>query len=257
MIDTHCHLTSKPLNNQLNPVLQRAAEAGVDRMITVGTSAADSAASCEIAARHENIYFTTGVQPHFAAETTADHVAALESLLRHPKCVAFGEIGLDYHYPEPAHDVQAELFEAQLRAHRQWSVELPVVIHSRKATDDTLAILWASGIALDRFVFHCFTEPPEDCRKVLDAGCMISFTGIATYKNAADVQASAKLVPTERIMLETDAPYLSPEPHRKIRPNEPWLVTAVGAFLAELRGEDRETFIVQCDANAERFYELV
>jgi TatD DNase family protein len=256
MIDTHCHLTFPQLHEQLDAVLERAAAAGVDRLICVGTKAGDSEAARDIAAAHDNIHFTVGVHPHYAAEVDAAQVVDMAKLAEHPKCAALGEMGLDYHYPDPPRDAQAKLLEQQLVGAALFETKLPIVIHCRKATDDVLAILRSSGIAPDRFVFHCFTEPAEDARKVLDAGCMISFTGIATYRNAPEVRESAKLVPADRIMVETDSPYLSPEPHRKVRPNEPRFVVEVAKFLAELRGVGADEFIAQCDANAERFYRL-
>ena len=165
-------------------------------------------------------------------------------------------MGIDYHYDDPPPAVQHALFAAQLGWIADHATDLPIIIHCRKAVDDTLAIIRDSALAGERFVFHCHTEPPDECRKVLDAGCMISFTGIVTYHNAPEVRASARLVPDERIMVETDAPYLSPEPHRKVRPNEPKFVPATAAFLAELRGRAEAQFVAQCDRNAERFFRL-
>ena len=256
MIDTHCHLSFPQLRQQLDAVIGRAREAGVDRLITVGTKPDDSAIARDIAAAHDGVYFTAGVHPHYAAEIATDQLVGMAELARHPRCVALGEMGLDYHYPDPPPEDQRDLFEAQLVGAALFETALPVVIHCRKAVDDTLAILRASGMALNRFVFHCFTETAADARKVLDAGCMISFTGIVTYANAPEVRESAKVVPAERIMVETDSPYLSPEPHRKVRPNEPRMAVAVAKFLAELRGVAAADFIAQCDANAERFYHI-
>lgn len=256
MIDTHCHLAFPPLREQLEDVIGRARQAGVDRMITVGTGPADVPVAREIAYQQEGVWFTVGVHPHHAADVSTEQVVAMAPLADDPRCAALGEMGLDYHYPEPAREVQATLLEAQLVGAAAFETALPIVIHCRKAVDDTLAILRSSGMALDRFVFHCFTEPPAEARKVLDAGCMISFTGIATYKNAPEVRESALLVPADRIMVETDSPYLSPEPHRKVRPNEPRFVVDVARALAELRGVAFEEFVAQCDANAEGFYRM-
>ncbi|MHB1157406.1 MAG: TatD family hydrolase [Phycisphaerales bacterium] len=259
MIDTHCHLTYKELSCKVEEVVAGAREAGLVAMISVGTSPGDAKAARAFAERFEDVYFTVGVHPLHSAEVGEGELAEIPLISGHEKCVAFGEMGLDYHYDKPERGLQRRYFEAQLGMVREWggtSGGKPVVIHSRKATDDTLAVLKASGVAMDRVVYHCFTEPPEDCRKVLDAGCWVSFTGIVTYKNAPEVRASAMLVPGDRIMVETDAPYLAPEPHRRVRPNEPKYVVATARFLAELRGEDFEEFEGRADGNAKRFFGL-
>ena len=256
MIDTHCHLTFPQLQKRLDAVLAGAREAGVDRMISVGTTPSDVFAARDVAHAHPGVFFTAGVHPHYAAEVEAEQIVAMQEVVKDERCVAFGEMGLDYHYDDPSPTTQQDLFEAQLAAIAMLEDTRPIVIHCRKAVDDTLAVIAQFGPPGERFVFHCFTESPDDCRKVLDAGCMISFTGIVTYKNAPDVRESAKLVPADRIMIETDAPYLSPEPHRKVRPNEPKFVVDTARFLADLRGEPFEAFVEQVDRNAERFYNL-
>lgn len=256
MIDTHCHLTFPQLADRAGEVIADARAAGVDRMITIGTTPSDCFAARDVAAAHGGVSFAAGVHPHYAAEVDADQLGAIGELFGEPECVAFGEMGIDYHYPDPPRDVQHRLFEAQLRLVAQVNDDRPVIIHCRKAVDDTLAIIGASGLPGERFVFHCFTEAPGECRKVLDAGCMISFTGIVTYKNAAGVRGSALLVPDDRIMVETDAPYLSPEPHRKVRPNEPKFVVDTARYLADLRGTTLEAFDALTTANAERFFKL-
>ena len=256
MIDTHCHLTSEPLNQQVEAVMAGAAEAGVDRMISVGTDAHDSAAARDLAAAHRPVFFTAGIHPHHAEKVALSQIPGLIELAADPKCVAFGEMGLDYHYDDPPRPRQHELFQAQLEAIGSCDLIKPIVIHCRKAIDDVLAMISATSLSFERFVFHCFTGTEAEARRILDAGAMLSFTGIVTYKNAADVQAAAKITPPDRLMIETDAPYLTPEPFRKIKPNEPRYVPAVAGFLSELRGERYELFIVQCDMNAERFFGL-
>lgn len=256
MIDTHCHLTFPELIEQTDAVIERAAGVGVDRMITIGTSPDDAEFARSIAEHRENIWFAAGIHPHYAAEMPDDAVLRTMHLAGDARCVAVGEMGLDYHYKDPPRDVQHRWFAAQLQAYNEAGIDKPIVIHCRKAVADTLAIIAESGIDPRRFVFHCFTEPPEDCRRVLDAGCRASFTGIVTYKNAPEVRQSCRLVPDDLIMLETDSPYLSPEPHRKVRPNEPRFVADTYRFVAELRGADLDTFIAQTDANAEKFFNL-
>lgn len=256
MIDTHCHLTFEQLSGQLADVLRRAGEAGVRQMISVGTTPADAAAARAISHAHEQVFFTVGVHPHYVEQAEESALPGMAELASDERCVAFGEMGLDYHYPDPPRELQARMFNAQLAAIAYSEMDKPIILHCRKAVDDTLSILRASGLAPERFVFHCFTESAEDARKVLDFGAMISFTGIVTYKNAPEVRESALLVPDDRLMVETDAPYLSPEPHRKIRPNEPAFVRATATFLAELRGVEAEAFERLVDANARRFFDL-
>jgi TatD DNase family protein len=257
MIDTHCHLTFPQLQDRLDDVLHRAREAGVDRMISVGTTPADADAARQIAEARDGVWFSAGVHPHYAADVAEHDLPAVLEYIEHERCAACGEMGLDYHYDEPAPDVQQEVFRRQLELVRQIDIfRGPVIIHCRKAVDDTIAMIRESGVDPARFVFHCFTESPDDARRVLDLGAMLSFTGIVTYRNAADVQAAAKLVPDDRLMVETDAPYLTPEPHRKVRPNEPRYVVDTARFLAELRGTDADAFADTVDRNAERFFGL-
>lgn len=259
MIDTHCHLTFPELTDHLDTVIAEARAAGVDRMITIGTTPADAARARDIAVAHaeRGVYFAAGVHPHYGPRVTLSDLPVIAELVVHERCVAFGEMGVDYHYSDPPRASQHELFAAQLEMVRYSRITKPIIIHCRKAVDDTLAIIAGSGIAGERFVFHCFTETPEDCRKVLDIGAMISFTGIVTYKNAPEVRESFMLVPLDRVMVETDAPYLSPEPHRKVRPNEPKFVTATAKFLADLRGMSYEDFVAATDENARRFFRMV
>jgi TatD DNase family protein len=177
-----------------------------------------------------------------------------------PKCVAWGELGLDNHYAEPERDLQRSVLEEQLTTIARWSREQPatfnkpIVLHCREAFDDLIAVLRASSFESSRMVFHCFTGSPDDARKVLDFGAWISFTGIVTFQNAKGVAEAAKFVPNDRIMVETDSPFLTPEPHRKVRPNEPKYVVHVARRLAELRGVDHKALECELDANAERFF---
>lgn len=254
MIDTHCHLTFSQLRDRLDDVLAGAAEDGVDRMITVGVTPDDAETARAIAADHANVRFTVGFHPHYAAELKEGDVDRLVELAADERCAAFGEMGLDYHYPDPPRDLQRRVFEQALGAVGDADIDKPIIIHNRKATDDTIAMIRASGVDPARFVFHCFTEPAEDADKVLDLGAMLSFTGIVTYKNAPEVRESALRVPDDRIMVETDAPFLTPAPHRKIRPNEPRYVAVTVRFLAELRDSKHEDFIRRCDRNAEGFF---
>lgn len=264
MIDTHCHLTSKEFQGRVDEVLANAAAAGVDRMITVGTTPDDGRNAHALAQQHANVYATAGVHPHYADQVT-DHdelAATLTELIAEPRVVALGEMGLDYHYSDPPVADQKRAFTWQLDliagldATGAAGSGKPIVIHNRKATDDVTAMIRASGIAGDRFVFHCFTGSQSELDQILELGAMISFTGITTFKNAKDVAECAARMPDDRIMVETDSPFLTPEPHRKVWPNEPQYVPFVARFLAEKRGVEADEFIAMVDANAERFFQI-
>lgn len=259
MIDTHCHLTFPKLYERAPEVIAAAGEAGVDRMITVGTTPADARKALVLAQQHANVYATVGLHPHYA-EPGVDLAAldeAMRSLADEAKVVAVGEMGLDYHYPDPPRELQREVFEAQLETVQAMDdATLPIIIHNRKATDDVLAMIRASGLPGERFVFHCFTGSAEELDAILDLGAMLSLTGIVTFSSARDLAEASDRVPMERLMVETDSPYLTPEPYRKVRPNEPRYVVEVAKFLAARRGMALEAFVVQADANAERFFRL-
>jgi TatD DNase family protein len=258
MIDTHCHLTSPALRQRLDAVLAAAAEDGVDTMVTVGTTLADSGEALELAERHANVFATGGVHPHDAARCTdrGELADAVGRLALHPRVVALGEIGLDRHYDDPPLDDQRRLLQWQVELAAGLDRQLPIVIHNREATNEVLSILRDSGIPGERFVFHCFTGKGDELDAILDFGAMVSFTGIVTFSSASELAACAARVPNERIMIETDAPYLTPEPHRNVRPNEPRYVPCVARFLAAQRGTDLESFVAIVDTNARRFFEL-
>lgn len=259
MIDTHCHLTYDGLHERIDQVIAAAAQAGVDRMISVGTTPADAEKARALATRQPNVYFTAGLHPHYA-EGYTDKPALLDALrekLADEKCVALGEMGLDRHYPDPPFDLQQRVFEWQLElASTQGTFQGPMIIHNREATDDTLAILRASGLAPDRFVFHCFTGSAAELDQILAFGAMVSLTGIVTFGSAKDLAQASDTIPLNRLMIETDSPYLTPAPHRKVRPNEPRYVAEVARFLADRRGLTLDEFATIVDANAERFFNL-
>lgn len=258
MIDTHCHLTFPDFAGRLDEILDRAAGAGVAGAITISTSSADCALALAIAESDPRVWCTSGVHPLYTDRGEQDW-DELERVASHPRCVAWGELGLDNHYDRPARDLQRRVLADQLariESSRAAGLDKPVVVHCRKAVGDLLPILRASTIPPDRFVFHCFTEPPADARLVLDFGAMISFTGVATYRNAPEVLDSARLVPLDRIMIETDAPFLSPEPVRGIRPCEPAFAAHTARFIANARGEAWETFHDAIDTNTERFFAI-
>lgn len=260
MIDTHCHLTFPELATDLEGVVSRAAAQGVGGMITVSTTTENCEAGLRVAEARPNVWCSSGVHPLYAAEGLERGGHDWEAMRRvagHERCVAWGELGLDRHYDEPPLDLQRRVLTDQLALIERADADglvLPIIVHCRKAVDELLPILRSSAIEPERFVFHCFTEPPEDARAVLDFGAMISFTGVATYKNAREVLASARLVPLDRIMVETDAPFLSPVPVRGRRPCEPAYAIHTARFLAEARGEDWDAFHRAIDDNTERFF---
>ena len=250
MIDTHCHLTDPRLGDQIEDVLARAAEAGVDRVVTIGTGLADDRAAVALAERFANVHAVVGVHPHYAHRDPPDPTGELREIQQHPKVVALGEMGLEYHWDDCPRAVQRASFEAQLAL----AAELgrPAVIHSREATDDTLAVLRNEpGV---RCVFHCFTGDPAEARRVLDAGHLIGLTGAVTFKKADALREVARLVPADRLLLETDGPYMSPEPVRKQKICEPAFVAHTARLVAEVRGEAYDDLDRQTTANAEAFY---
>lgn len=254
LIDSHCHLSYPKLAGQLDQVLARAAAAGVDRCVTVGTSIPDIEAALAIADRHESIRVAAGFHPHEAAKITGADLTRLEELLRSPKLVAIGEMGLDYHYDFSDRPSQQRVFESQLAIAEK--VALPIVIHCREAHDHTVQTLAAAGMDGKPVVFHCFTGTADQAADIADHGWRLSFTGVVTFKNAQQLQTVAKQYPADQIMIETDAPYLSPMPVRHVRPNEPAFVAHTFRFLAELRNADPHELAAQTAANTTRFYNL-
>jgi len=254
LIDTHCHLTDGRLARQLEGVLARAGSAGVAAVGRAASRVADSAAAAEIADRYEQVHWMAGVHPHEAKDAGPDDLARIEQLAARARNVAIGEIGLDYHYDFSPRDVQRRLFAGQLELARR--LEKPIVLHSREALGETLSILSEVGPPGESVLLHSFTGPPGDLRRVLELGAYVSFNGIATFKNSGNLRRAAALVPTERILLETDAPYLSPEPVRKMKVNEPANVVHVLRCLAAARQTTPEALAEQTTANARRLFGL-
>ncbi len=259
LIDTHCHLTSPHLAANIDAVVRRAGEAGVGRMITVATSLEDVAAAAPILIRHENVYLAAGIHPHEAVKVDDHDLAALERVHREEtdelpagRLVAVGETGLDFHYDFAPRDVQERVFRAQIEIARR--LGRPIVIHARESEKTVCDVLGDYPDLAGRVVFHCFSAGVEVARRILDMGLWLSFTGVVTFRNAGAIREAARLAPADRIMVETDSPYLSPEPVRKVRPCEPAFVRHTAEFLADLRGESYDRFAEQTTANAERFF---
>ncbi|MEQ8716981.1 MAG: TatD family hydrolase [Acidimicrobiales bacterium] len=246
--DSHCHLAYGPDDDPVDVAVAAAAEAGVLRLIDVGTNRATSLAALQKAAGREGVYATVGLHPHDASDGTE----TLADLVDAPGVTAIGECGLDYHYDNSPREVQREAFATQVG----WANErdLPLVIHSRDAWDDTFAVLDDVGVPA-RTVFHCFTGGPVEATRALERGAHLSFSGIVTFRNAADVRAAAALCPPDRVLVETDAPYLAPVPNRG-RPNRPAWLPFVAAGLAEARGETTACVAGLTWRNTERVFGL-
>jgi TatD DNase family protein len=257
VIDTHCHLTFPDFRDRVAETLSDAKDHGVTGCITISTTTQDCLEALTIAERHPNVWCTAGVHPLHSDEGPHEWGNLLR-VAKSRRCVAWGELGLDNHYPEPVRDIQDRVLSEHLAfietVHASGQVSLPIVIHCREAFADLLPILRRTRLDPSRFVFHCFTGTPDEARRVLDFGAMISYTGIVTYRNAADVQEAAKLTPLDRIMVETDAPYLSPDPHRGTRPCKPWMSSVTARKLAELKGVTWDEFHTRINDNTRRFF---
>lgn len=240
MIDTHAHLDAL---EEPRTAVVRAREAGVTRVITIGTGIESCRAALAIAEENDGVYAALGIDPHQAASAEAQRVGELRELLGNDRAVAVGEVGLDYHYGAETKAEQRRLFEAQLSLARE--LRLPVVIHTREANDDTGSILRAHEGTV---VMHCFSEPGL-LALGLERAWYFSFAGNVTYPKAAELREAAAAVPADRILAETDSPYLAPQPLRG-RPNEPAHVVHTVATLAVARGEDADELAARIDANA-------
>jgi TatD DNase family protein len=241
-VDTHCHLDDERTPGGPLAALDAARAAGVRTMISVGTDATRSGAAIELASQHADVWATVGLHPHDAVQG----VDSIRHLLGSPKVVAIGECGLDYHYDHSPRPEQRRAFAEQIALAHEHGLTL--VIHTREAWEDAFDVLTAEGVP-PRTVFHCFTGGPEEARRCVDVGAYLSFSGIVTFPNAADVQDAARWCPTDHLLVETDSPYLAPVPHRG-RPNQPALVPLVGAALAALRDTPVPEIAMATSANA-------
>lgn len=233
LIDSHCHLDYPGLAEDLGSVLARANGAGVRLLLSIGTRVQKFEQILAIAERHDNVFCTVGTHPHNAADEPDVTADELVRLARHPKVVGIGEAGLDYHYDLSPRAEQARSFRIHIEAARETG--LPLVIHSRDAEADTAAIL-EDEMGKGRFkpLLHCFSSRQELAMRGLELGAYVSFSGILTYKNAEDIRATARLVPMDRLLVETDAPYLAPVPYRG-KTNEPSFVVKTLEKLAEVK----------------------
>jgi TatD DNase family protein len=251
-VDSHCHLNYKGLVEDQQGVLTRARAAGVGKMLNISTRAAEWDEVIGLAEREEDVFASVGVHPH-DADTHADvETSTLVDRAGHPKVVGIGESGLDFYYDRSDRERQRASFRAHIAAARETG--LPIIVHTREAEADTHAIL-AEEMGKGAFtgVIHCFTASRDFADKALALGFYISLSGIVTFKNARDLQETAKTIPLERLLIETDSPFLAPVPHRG-RPCEPAFVAATARFLAELRGESLEGLAEATAANFHRLF---
>ncbi len=244
--DTHCHIHDDKMAHDVADTLQRARDSGVERFVVIGTDPPTCEQATSIASQFADVWATVGLHPHDATQG----VNSIEPFITRDRVVAIGECGLDYYYEHSPRDVQMKAFAEQIALAKQH--DLTLVIHTRDAWQDTYDVLDAEGMP-ENTIIHCFTGGPEEARQCLDRGAYLSFSGIVTFKNAADLREAAILCPIDRILVETDSPFLAPVPHRG-QPNEPAHVGIVGTAIADLRGHDAADFARQTTANARRAF---
>ena len=253
LIDSHCHLDFPELADEIGEVLARARTAGIARLITISTRVAHFDRIAALADAYDDVFCTVGTHPHQAAEEPDVTVDDLLRLAHHPKCVAIGEAGLDYHYDRTPRDIAAAVFRTHIAAAR--ASKLPLVIHSRDADDDMAAILTDEmSRGAFRAVLHCFTSSSMLARTGLDLGLTISFSGVLTFKNSTELREIAEAVPLDRMLVETDAPFLAPVPHRGKR-NEPAFVVETTKALAALKGIEVAQLAEVTTANVLRLFD--
>jgi len=255
LVDSHCHLGFPDFASALDDVVARARAAGIGRIVTISTRVKKHTQVLSIAEKYPDVFCSVGTHPHSAKEELDITAKDLIERSRHPKIVAIGEAGLDYHYDNSPRDAQAKSFREHIAAARE--TKLPLVIHSRDCDADMAGML-AEEMGKGTFpaILHCFTGGHELAMKAIDLGLYISFTGILTFKNSAGLRDIAKDLPADRIMVETDAPYLAPAPYRGKR-NEPSYVVETARVLAETRGVPAEEIVRQTTENFFRLFNKV
>lgn len=252
LIDTHCHLDFPDFAGERDAVVARAQAAGLRRMITISTQVEKFPTISAIAEAYDDVYCTVGTHPHEAHVEAEASVARLVDLAQHRKCVGIGEAGLDYHYDRAPHDVAARVFRTHIAAARESG--LPLVIHARDADADVAAILEDEmGKGAFKALLHCFTSSRQLAERALALGLSISFSGVLTFKKSHELRAIARDVPPDRLLVETDAPFLAPVPYRGKR-NEPAFVKETAKVLAEVKGMSEAELAAMTTANALRLF---
>lgn len=253
LFDTHTHLNADQFEGEEDAVIRRAKEAGVSNMIVVGFDRKTIKRAMQLVETYEFLYAAVGWHPVDAKDMTDDDLNWIEELASHPKVVAIGETGLDYYWDKSAKDVQKEVFKQQIQLAKK--VKLPLVIHNREATDDVIEILQQEGADEAGGVMHCFSGTLEQAQQCIDLNFYISFAGPVTFKNAKPLKEVARNVPLERMLIETDCPYLAPHPFRGKR-NEPAYVKYVAQEIAQLKNKDIEEIATITYNNAKRLFQI-
>ncbi|MFW6287620.1 MAG: TatD family hydrolase [bacterium] len=253
LIDTHAHLDFPRYDKDRNDIIAKAWDSGISYIVNVGADMISSRRSIGLAEEYPFIFATVGVHPHDASDVNQDLLDELREMAAHDRVVAIGEIGLDYHYDNSPREVQKSAFRDQLKLADELS--LPVVIHSREADEDTLEILKAGFNQNNGGIMHCFGSGLKMAIECLDMGMYLAFGGVSTFKNADDLREVIKAVPLDRILLETDSPYLTPEPFRGKR-NEPRYVRFVAEKIAEIKSLDLIEVAETTTSNAIKVYGL-
>jgi TatD DNase family protein len=253
--DSHCHLNYKGLVEDQQAVLERARAARVSTMLNISTRRSEWDEVIGLAERESDVWASVGIHPHEADAHPDVETANLVERAAHPRVVGIGESGLDYYYDHSDRDRQRASFRAHIAAARETG--LPIIVHTREAETDTYAILSEEmGKGAYTGVIHCFTASRDFADKALDLGLYVSISGIVTFKNARELQSSAAMIPSDRLLIETDSPFLAPVPHRG-RPCEPAFVADTARFLAELRGEEVEALAERTSANFRTLFSKV
>jgi TatD DNase family protein len=253
LFDTHVHLNAEQFNEDLEEVISRAKEAGVGKMVVVGFDRPTIERAMELVEHYDFLYASVGWHPVDAIDMTEEDLAWIEELSSHPKVVALGEMGLDYHWDKSPKDVQKEVFRKQI--HLAKKVKLPIIIHNREATQDIVDILREEGAEEVGGIMHCFSGSPEIAQECVDMNFYISLGGPVTFKNAKKPKEVAQEIPLDRLLIETDCPYLAPHPNRGKR-NEPAYVKLVAEQIAELKGISLEEVEKITTENANKLFNI-
>jgi len=251
LFDTHVHLNARQFKEDRKEVIERAFEAGVNQMVVVGFDEETIPLAIEIAEQYETIYAAVGWHPVDAINYKEKHLGYLEELSNHPKVVALGEMGLDYHWDTSPKDVQEKVFRKQIDLAKK--LNMPIIIHNREATSDVVRILQEENAENVGGIMHCYSGSVTEVQKCLDMNFYISLGGPVTFKNVHEVKEVAKIVPIDRLLIETDAPYLAPHPYRGKR-NEPFYVTLIAEQIAQLRDMKYEELCEITTKNAQKLF---
>lgn len=253
IFDTHAHYDDERFDEDRDALLKSMKDAGIGNIVNIGANMASSQRSLDLAAEYDFMYAAVGVHPSDCAELDDEKIEKLKEMSSFPKCVAIGEIGLDYYWPEPEHDLQKKWFKRQIALARE--VELPIIVHSRDAAADTVDILKSENAGELGGVVHCFSYSKEVAEECVKMGFYIGIGGVLTFKNGRKMKEVAEAIPMESIILETDCPYLAPEPFRGKRNSSLYLPYVVSA-MAQIKGISEEEVISITEANAREMYRL-